>query len=119
MAKGYCVHPRVPEMKGARPNEQARKILKPILILLTTQFPRVANHRSDVSKFFNSHPTVRLPSNSLGVASLPYKSGSIGSTFPCLASRPRALEGHFVVFCHLMSGLGCARSGAGRKHLET
>src|SRR4030095_2607331 len=38
MAKGYCVHPRVPEMKGARPNEQARKILKPILILLTTQF---------------------------------------------------------------------------------
>jgi hypothetical protein len=52
--------------------------------------------------FFDPRPTVCLPSDSLSFASLPYKSGSIGSTLPASRQEPRALEDHFVVFCQLV-----------------
>ena len=90
-AKENCVHPRVPaklhaEMGSVRPNEQAKKIPKPILILLTAAQSSENFHEWRIIGLTFRSSSIRIPQfvclRTLGFASLPYMSGSIGSTFP-------------------------------------
>ena len=100
--------------RSTKPNEQAKTILKSVLILLKAPQASDNFHRWRIIAFTLQSSPIRISRRiCLRTPSVLYRprigAGSIGSTFPASGQYLEALRDYFVVFCQLMSGCGWKR----------